>query len=489
MQRLNVVQDFPVGQEILQKNFSEAEFLEFNKRLKSETQLLSKWFDEGVFETGPTQIGLEIEGWLVDENHIASPVNAEFLKTLNHKLVVPELSKFNFEINSVPHHISSNVFTKIESELSDVWKACEKAASRVDAKPMAVGILPTLRDVMLTERYLSDLNRYYALNQEIFRLRKGKPICVSINGKENIELAHHDIMLEAATTSIQVHVKVNQDNAVRYYNASQILSAPMVAVAANSPYLFGHCLWEETRIPVFEQAVAIKSFRDKKGRDIGRVGFGTGYARESLLEPFLENLEAYPPLLPILSNDDRTWLAHLRLHNGTIWRWNRPIIGLSESGVPHLRIEHRVMSSGPSIVDMVANIAFFIGLISYFAQKEQAPESQVNFETAQKNFYEASRHGFAAEIDWFEGKKSNLQEILLNELIPISKQELSKLGVGKEDIETYIDHIILPRVMSGRTGSEWQRAFIDMHGSDFQAMSKAYAENFNLHQPVHEWTV
>jgi len=166
-------------------------------------------------------------------------------------------------------------------------------------------------------------------------------------------------MLEAAATSLQIHCQVNAEEAARHYNLSQILSAPMAAVAANSPYLFGKDLWDETRIPTFEQSVSVASFPDCSGQTIGRVSFGTGYARKSILEPFLENLDGFPILLPMVLDDDPSWLSHLRLQNGTIWRWTRPLIGLTKDGRPHIRLEHRVPSAGPSIADIVANIAFF----------------------------------------------------------------------------------------------------------------------------------
>ncbi|MFQ5444053.1 MAG: hypothetical protein ACE5EK_05490, partial [Nitrospinales bacterium] len=213
--------------------------------------------------------------------------------------------------------------------------------------------------------------------QEILKLKKGKPLELTLSGKDDLYVKHRDVMLEAAATSLQIHLQVSPKAAVRYYNTSVIISAPMVAIAANSPYLFNKDLWDETRIPTFEQAIAVASFRDRHGENIGRVTFGTGYLRNSILEPFLENLDGFPVLLPMVLDDDPAWLSHLRLHNGTIWRWNRPLIGLNRMGRPHIRIEHRVAAAGPSISDIVANMAFYLGMVNYFVHKDPALEDQM----------------------------------------------------------------------------------------------------------------
>ena len=260
----------------------------------------------------------------MDKNYQPAPLNEAFLENVADPFVVPELSKFNFEINSTPHCIEGNILSHLEAELSLNWKKCAAHAEDLDANILAIGILPTIQDEMLTLENMSSLKRYVGLNRQVIRLRKGKPLELKIEGKDFLNIQHHDVMLEAAATSLQIHCQVNTDEAVRHYNLSQILSAPMVAVAANSPYLFGKDLWDETRIPTFEQSVSVASFPDCHGQTIGRVTFGTGYARQSILEPFLENLDGFPVLLPMVLDDDPSWLSHLRLQNGTIWRWTRP---------------------------------------------------------------------------------------------------------------------------------------------------------------------
>ena len=198
-------------------------------------------------------------------------------------------------------------------------------------------------------------------------------------------------MLEAATTSLQLHLQIPPDQAARYYNAAIILSGPMVAATSNSPYLFGKHLWEETRIPLFEQSVSIGSHKNSKTVNFKRVSLGTGFATTSLLECFLENRDHFPVVLPVKYDEPPENLAHLRLHNGTIWRWNRPLIGFDSEGQPHLRIEHRAIPAGPSIIDTVANAAFFTGMMANLVDSTTPPEQNLSFAQTQKNFYEAAQ--------------------------------------------------------------------------------------------------
>ena len=267
-------------------------------------------------------------------------------------------------------------------------------------------------------------------------------------------------MLEAANTSLQIHLKVSAENACGVYNISQALSAPMVAASANAPLLFGQLLWQETRIPLFEQSIRIDSFRAADGSPIGRATFGTGYAKQSLLEPFLENLDGYRVILPLSLDEDADQLPHLRLHNGTLWRWNRPLIGFSEGGEPHLRIEHRVCSAGPSIKDIIANIALYAGAAIEFAESNMEIETMLPFKTAKDNFYRAARYGLDAEIVWLDGKTYNIRKCLLEEVLPKAVSGLTRLGVDRSDIDYFLGEVLYQRLCTGQTGAVWQSTFV-----------------------------
>ena len=475
-----------MGVEIASTEFTEQDFQEFRERLQNESRILGEWFDQDHFDPTGGICGFELEAWLLDQDYMPAPVNEEFLERVDSHLVVPELSRFNFEINSTPHPVKEGFLVHLEDELQEVWKHCAIQAEKMNARILAIGILPTIQDEMLTLKNMSSLRRYFALNQEVLRHRGGQPLKLDIQGKDRLVTEHHDVMLEAVATSLQIHLQVSPKEAVRHYNAAQILSAPLVAVSANSPYLFGCDLWEETRIPTFEQAVSVSSMGREKNSG-GRVSFGSGFARYSLIEPFLENLDAYPILLPMVFNEDSSALSHLRLHNGTIWRWNRPLIGVSAKGEPHLRMEQRVCAAGPSIVDTVANIAFYLGLAQYLVHRRTPPECQLSHAATKKNFYQAARYGLNATITWLDGKDHRLQDLLLTQLIPQAREGLIQWGLESTEIDYYFDGIIDPRVRSGRNGACWQRNYMASHSDAFQEMTHVYYEYQKQNLPVHLW--
>ena len=335
---------------------------------------------------------------------------------------------------------------------------------------------------------MSKMTRYRALNREVIRQRRGKPLVLDINGIEHLYVTHRDVMLEAAATSFQIHIQTPLEKAVRFYNASIIAAGPMVALSANSPFMFGKNLWDETRIPVFEQAVAVGGYGGAAFGPIKRVTFGSGYARESLMECFNENVEHYPILLPVDYQEDIDKLRHLRLHNGTIWRWNRPLIGFNDQGHPHLRIEHRVVPAGPSLVDTIANAAFYYGLIASLVDQEIAPETQLVFDKSRDNFYNSARHGLRSSIQWLDEKQHNIRELCLEKLLPMAKQGLDLLGIANDDSDEYLA-IIEKRLEKEINGASWQRQFVNKYGSDMTEMLRAYMERQDSAEPVNEWTV
>ncbi len=479
-----------MGSEIGHTSFSESDFRRFREHLRKETGILMEWFSDDRFENDREMSGFELEGWLVDENFLPVPRNREFLERMNSPLVVPELSKYNFEINAEPRPLDKNLPGHLHDSLTALWRGCSSHAEAMGCRVLMTGILPTIEDRMLTLDNISALQRYHALNREILRSRKSRPLNIRIEGKrDRLNVTHNDVMAEAATTSLQIHLQVSPGTAGRQYNAAQIVSAPMVAIAANSPYLFGRELWCETRIPLFEQAVRLPSFRDKNGRTVFRVTFGRDYVRDSLMELFLENLDGFPVLLPATCDEDARRLCHLMLHNGTIWRWNRPLIGLNDARKPHLRLEHRVPSAGPTVPDVVANILFFYGAVFYLQARKNRPETSLSFDNARKNFYRAAKHGLDARIVWTAGKTCTVRELLEQELLPGAAAALCDRGFDPAETAHYFQDILTLRTTTGRTGSAWQKAFIEKHGPRFEEMTGVYHENQNRQIPVHEWNI
>ncbi len=472
-----------MGQEIHSTQFSEATFKEFERRLINETGRLQKALADGDFSDTGNICGYELESWLVDHNYIPSPINQDFLSQLNNPLVVPELSRYNVELNGEPLPLHGNVLTAMTDELNQTWRQCQDKAHELDSVLLMIGILPTIRQQDLCLANMSDLKRYRALNEQVLAKRAGRPIRICIEGRECLTIDHPDVMLEAATTSFQIHLQTGQNDAVRYYNAALIAAGPLVAASGNSPLLFDTDLWDETRIPLFEQAIEMG---DNAVPEKRRVSFGRGYVRASLYECFDENISQHTALLPILMDGPCDHYAHLRLHNGTIWRWVRPLIGFDADGTPHLRIEQRVLPAGPSLVDMMANAAVYFGLSRFLATLPEPPEVCFGFDKARENFYAAARNGLHAGLFWLNGRSSDAGTLLLEEILPKAKLGLKMLAIADDDIEFYID-IMTARIMTGQTGSVWQRSYRNKHKAGNLQLVAAYLERQRSGAPVHEW--
>ncbi|MCG3201514.1 MAG: Glutamate--cysteine ligase [Gammaproteobacteria bacterium] len=470
-----------MGQEINRIVFSEAHFRDYESRLRRETEQLDEWLASDRIEHGGHVFGFEAEAWLIDHNHFPAAHNEALLDRLANPLVRAELSRFNVELNGTPRTLGGGALRGSEDELQATWRECQRVAHAMGDALILIGILPTIRNADLSLANMSPLNRYRALNDQVLRRRHGRSVKVDIAGRERLTVTHTDVMLEAATTSFQAHLKVPVEDAVRHYNAALIGSGPILAACANSPFLFGRSLWEETRVPLFEQSVGVGG----EGAGCARVTFGSGYLRNSVGEYFHENLERFPILLPVLFESTGR-LDHLRLHNGTIWRWNRLLPGFDDAGHAHVRIEHRPLPAGPSIVDMIANAALYVGLTHFLAMLGEPPESELPFEDARSNFYAAARLGADARLRWLGGTVTDARSLLLGEMLPMARHGLKALDVDAAEVAHYLE-VVRMRVQTGQTGAAWQRGFVDRHGRDPLRLTAAYLENQRSGAPVHEW--
>lgn len=468
-----------MGDEISRRHFSAEDFSIFRFRLDEETKMLAEQFASSRFSERGDMAGFELEAWLVDSEGDPLPQNDRFLERLQNPLVTFELASYNVELNGSPTALSGRAFSRLHDELAATWRACRAAADDLGCHLVTIGILPTIQASMLNSAHMSKMVRYQALNDRVMALRDGKPLDVRIQGEDELAMQHSDVMLEAAATSFQIHLQCKPDNAVRDFNAALVASAPMVAACANSPSLFGRALWAETRIPLFEQAIAIGPHYP------ARVGFGTGFAEASLLELFLENQRDHPILIPNVNDAAPGEFAQARFHNGTIWRWNRPLIGFDHDGQVHLRIEHRVVPAGPTIRDCVANAALFFGLVAGFRLESQGPEAHLSFAAAHRNFHQAARHGLQAELTWRQGQV-NARALLLEELLPLARRGLQSYGIPEEEVAEYLG-LIEARVDSGLNGAEWQLRWRQRHGTNGNALVMAYLERQEQGEPVHTW--
>ncbi len=471
-----------MGQEIGTSEFSADDFRAFARKLEAETTLLGRQLAGQRFHPVAEQAGFELEAWLVDRASRPLACNDRVLEALGNPLVVPELARFNVELNGAPQPLAGHGLRQLHDELQRTWTACGAAAATCDARLAMVGIWPAAREQDLVLDNMSDQHRYRALNEQFMRLRGGEPTRIDIDGHDHLRMTHDGVMLESMATSFQIHLETTPQRAVADFNASLAVSGPLVAATANSPYLFGHDLWCETRIPLFEQAVDVSTSGGPK-----RVTFGHGYLERSILELFERNRRDFPVMLPVSGDAPEEALDHLCLHNGTIWRWNRPLIGRADDGRPQLRLEHRTLPAGPSVVDCISNAAFYFGLVAALNERREPVAACLPFEVARDNFYAAARYGLDAELGWFDGRRGPALELLASVLLPLARQGLERLELDYADRDDYLE-VIEARVRGRRTGCAWQRAWVARHGADMQGLAEAYLAEQAHGRPVHEWT-
>ncbi|MGI8739948.1 MAG: glutamate--cysteine ligase [Gammaproteobacteria bacterium] len=432
--------------------------------------------------------GFELEAWLVDDDFAPALRNQRFMQAMDDPQVALELARFNVEFNNRPRPLSGQALRDMARELEVIWARGVKAATACGARLLSIGILPTLQARHLGIDALTPMNRYYALNEQVMRLRQQRPLRLDIRGHERLRHTHDSMMLEAAGTSFQIHMQAPPAQIPRLYNAALAVAAPLLAVGANSPYLFGDDLWCESRVPLFEQSLEVGGYGAACDGPLRRVSLGSGYVRNSIIECFEENLEHFPVLLPTLFGDRPEHLSHLRLHNGTVWRWVRPLVGFDDDGAPHLRIEQRVLPGSPSITDAVGDAALFYGLTAALSCEDVDLCSDLPFERARDNFQRAARDGLDARLVWLDGVRGNARNLLLQQLIPRARRALLAMALTVEDCDFYLG-VVRQRVENNQNGANWQRAFVARHGRDMRALTAAYAEHQLSGAPVHTWAL
>ncbi len=469
-----------MGDEISKVHFEEHDFAAFKKRMQAEMDQLRAWERQRRFSEDEQFVaGLELEAWLLERDGTPSPDNGQFLESLSREEVVPELAKFNFELNVPPQFVKGNGLERMHHDLMRSWQSCGEMAEKLGRRITCIGILPTLTDELLCVQNMTERSRFAALNRQVFRLRHGEPLHLDIEGIDSLHSQHNDVMLEAAATSLQVHLKVPASRFSRYYNAFIAGSCATVAIAANAPLLFGKRLWHDTRIPAFEQAV-------DTGHELRRVSFGEGFATDDFLDLFQQKLDGYPVLLPVELEGFPETIPHLRLHNGTLWIWNRPLIGFESNGQPHVRVEHRVMSAGPTGTDMLANVVFAIGLAHMLASEDQITFDSTNFEHCRNNFYAGARYGIDANVYW-NGRTYGLSSLLQEQWLPATVDALRDLQVKESLIES-MHEVISGRLQRHQTGALWQLRAFERAKGNMHALLELYLEQQATQRPVHEWS-
>ncbi|HYB17229.1 MAG TPA: glutamate--cysteine ligase [Streptosporangiaceae bacterium] len=496
-----------MGIQISADTFDERDYARFRERLEQCLAELGRLLQQPGFGAGPVTIGAELECFLVDGATLPLPRNQAIRAAVADPRITLELSRFNLELNASPVPLAGRPFAALGDELDLLLGRVGDAARAHQGRIALIGILPTLAEAHLHPGVITDAPRYRALDRGLVRLRRG-PAQIRIAGDEPLDIAIRHVAPEGANTSFQVHLRVAPEDFARTYNAAQLASAPVLAVAGNSPTFLGHRLWEETRIALFKQAVEDRRAGPRRGPS--RTMLGTGWLRSGALELFTESVRLHEPLLPAIADREPAHpgeqqpppLDELRLHQGTVWPWNRAIYDPAAGG--HLRIEMRFLPAGPTVTDMMANAAFMIGLTRWLAGQDQRWTYALPFERADHGFYRAAQYGLAAELSWplhpprARGGRRGVQvrtlaaADLVAELIPAARLGLLQAGVTTAEADRLLG-VIAARLATGQTGAAWQRAALAAAAAGrsreraLAVMLDQYLACAATGQPVHTW--
>jgi hypothetical protein len=489
-----------MGEEVDRHEFTREDRSRYREKVRRCLDVFAEMLRGARFDVDRPMTGLEIELNLVDGAADPAFRNAEVLAEIADPAFQTELGQFNVEINVAPRQLVGGGLADFEREVRDSLNSAEERARAVGAHMVMVGILPTLYRRHLDAAALSANPRYALLNEQIFAAR-GEDLRIRIDGDERLATTAESIAPEAACTSTQFHLQVSPAQFPAYWNAAQAMAGIQVGIGANAPFLFGRQLWHETRIPLFEQATDTRPDELIAQGVRPRVWFGERWIT-SVFDLFEENVRYFPALLPVcepedpaeaLANGDIPKLSELRLHNGTVYRWNRPIYDVAR-GRPHLRVENRVLPAGPTVVDILANGAFYFGLIRMLADADRPVWSQMSFSAAEENFHACARRGIGAQVYWPGFGYLPVAELVLRRLLPLAYEGLDRWGVDPAGRDRLLG-IVEQRCLTGRNGASWQVDALHRLEADgnmdrteaLREVLRRYIGHMHSNVPVHEW--
>jgi hypothetical protein len=494
--------ELAMGREVAAKVFSREDRQRYREKVRANLDVFARMLAEARFDPEIRSFGLEIELNLTDDAGDPALVNAAALEAIADPDFQTELSQFNVEINVAPRLLGERVLSELEAGVRASLNAAERRARTAGAHMMIIGILPTVDEDHLNAESFSANPRYALLNEQIFAAR-GEDLQISIAGVERLSTYADTIAPEAACTSVQLHQQVRPETFAACWNAAQAIAGVQVAVGANSPFFFGRELWRETRIALFEQATDTRPEELKAQGVRPRVWFGERWIT-SIFDLFEENVRYFPALLPVCEDDDPQRildaggvpeLPELRLHNGTVYRWNRPIYDVVR-GQPHLRVENRVLPAGPTVVDTLANAAFYYGLVRVLSEDERPIWSQMSFSAAEDNFHAGAREGIDARVYWPGLGEVPAAELVVRRLLPLAHEGLDRWGIDPADRDRLLG-VIERRCVTLQGGASWQSAVfhrlyderrLERHDA-LREMTVRYREYMHGNEPVHTWPV
>lgn len=490
-----------MGAEVSAQSYTREERQRYREKVRQNLDVFERMLNQHSFEFDRPMTGLEIELNLVNAEYDPHFANAEVLHAIADPGYQTELAQYNIELNVLPRPLPGDAAIELEHDLRESLNAADAKAREVGSRLVAIGILPTIMPEHYEGEWISDNNRYTALNDSIF-VARGEDIYLDITGPQGERVATYcdSIAPESACTSVQLHLQVSPSDFADHWNAAQAISPVQVALAANSPFFFGKRLHAETRIELFKQATDTRPIELKNQGVRPRVFFGERWIT-SIFDLFEENSRYFPALLAETTDEDPMAkleageapdLAELRLHNGTVYRWNRPIYDIVK-GRPHLRVENRVLPAGPTIADTLANAAFYYGVVRKLASTERPVWTKMSFAACEENFQRGARDGMEARLYWPGFGEVGVDELVLRHLLPLAHQGLEEWGVSQAVRDRFLG-IIEARCQAGVNGATWQTEAVrrfEERGSDrrtaLHQMLELYAEHMGTNEPVHTW--
>ncbi|MBK6816860.1 MAG: CBS domain-containing protein [Saprospiraceae bacterium] len=492
-----------MGENKVNKPTNPRELQKFTRSLLQDIKSLDYMLQNNWFEKGIHRIGAEQEMVLIDvQNYRPDPINIEVISKLEqYDWLDTELAMFNLETNFVPREFTGDCFSQMMEESTYQLKIIREALVPFNADLILTGILPTIRKSDLEDKFLTPKKRYLALMEAVRQQMTGDSFEFRLSGIDELMIKHDSPLLEACNTSFQVHLQVSPEQFAKFYNVSQALAGPIMAIAANSPLVFGRRLWHESRIAMFQQALDTRGSRANMRERSARVHFGRDWVNESILEIHKEDISRYRVLLAadvtedsqhMISEGKVPKLSALQVHNSTVYRWNRPCYGISANGKPHLRIENRVFPSGPTAIDEIANSAFWLGCMVGLPTVVDDIRQKVSFADISDNFVKSAQFGIDSKFNWFDDQKIPAVELILKELLPIARTGLKIQKVDDSDIDKYLG-IIEDRAKSHMNGARWQlRAYTKLleqtnRTEALTVMTSAMLKYQKKNTPIHKW--
>ncbi len=488
-----------MGEQKVRKITDKKSRADFIRHLLLDIDALEMMLDRGMIESDITRIGSEQEFCLVENNWRPSKKSGIILEEIDDKHFTTEIAVFNLEINLDPVELKGNAFSKIEAQLTSLLEKAKAKANEHKNRIVLTGILPTISKKELEFIYMTPNPRYWMLN-DMLKVLRGSNFRLHLRGVDELFIKHDSVMFEGCNTSFQLHLQIAPDDFISSYNWAQAISGPILGVCTNSPILLGRELWSETRIGLFQQSIDTRNSSFALENKQSRVSFSKEWAKGTVADLYKNDISKHKVIISKdiennsieeIEKGNIPKLEALCLFNGTIYRWNRPCFGMCE-GKPHLRIENRYIPSGPTVLDEIANFAFWVGLMKGRPEKYDDMPSVMHFKDAKSNFVKAARNGKESVMEWM-GKKISVRDLVVNELLPIAREGLTKEKIHKKDIDRLLG--VIENRAKSQTGSQWKvksyRNLLKTLKQDdaLIALTKSIYNNQQTGKPVHEWPV